>query len=680
MSLEFMFEWGLRSLIWNPAAEVRKHLAPAKSEDDTIANTFALFKENPGLLFAVAAIGAKYCAFNPAESKEYGTYLKDRAPAHLAALWKANPGLIGGVLMSLEFVFEWGLRSLIWNPSADIYKHLIPAKSEEDSIANTFAVFKENPGLLFAVAAVGAKYFAFNPATSEEYGVYLDDRSLTHFANLWKANPGLIGGALISLEFIFEWGLRSLIWNSSAEVAKHLVPSKSEEDSIANTLAVFKENPGLLFAVTAIGAKYFGFNPAASAEYGAYLQDRSPFHFAALWKANPGLIGGAIMSLEFVLEWGLRSLIWNPSAEVAKHLAPAKSEEDSIANTLAVFKENPGLIFAVAAIGVKYFDFNPSASKEYEAFLQDRSQSHFIALWKANPGLIGGIMMSFIFVFEWSLRSLIWNPTADVRKHLAPARSEDDSIANTFAVFKENPGLLFAVAAIGAKYFAFNPSASAGYGAYLQDRSLSHFSALWKANPGLIGGALMSLEFVLEWGLRSLIWNPAADVAKHLIPAKSEEDSIANTFAVFKENPGLLFAVAAIGSKYFAFNPSASAEYRAYLHDRSPAHFAALWKANPGLISGALMSLEFVFEWSLRSLIWNPAADVAKHLIPAKSDEDSIANTLAVFKENPGLLFAVTAIGAKYFGFNPSASKQYGAYLETVHPLTLPICGKPIQG
>ena len=189
----------------------------------------------------------------------------------------------------------------------------------------------------------------------------------------------------------------------------------------------------------------------------------------------------------------------------------------------------------------------------------------------------------------------------------------------------------------------------------------------------------MTAEFGLEKLFTALIWNPSAEVQRHLAPAKSEEDSISNTFAVFKENPGLLFAVAAIGAKYFGFNPSVSQEYRQYLADRSPSHFAALWRANPGLIGGALMSMEFVFEWGMRSLIWKPAAEVQKHLIPAKSEKDSIANTFAVFKENPGLLFASAAIGAKYFGFNPSASQNINITLATARLPISPPYGRPIR-
>ena len=625
MSLEFVFEWGLRSLIWNPAAEVSKHLAPAKSEQDSIANALAVFRENPGLLFAVAAIGAKYFAFNPSASQEYNAYLQDRSSSHFAALWKANPGLIGGALMSLEFVLELGLRTLIWNPAAEVGKHLAPATSEEDSIANTLAVFKENPGLLFAVAAIGAKYFAFNLSASVEYGAYLQDRSPSHFTALWKANPGLIGGALMSLEFVFEWSLRSLIWNPAAEVGKHLAPAKSEEASIANTLTVFKENPGLLlFAVVAIGAKYFAFNPSASQEYNAYLQDRSPAHFAALWIANPGLIGGALMSLEFVLEWGLRSLIWNPAAEVSKHLAPAKSEEDSIANTLAVFRENPGLLFAVAAIGAKYFAFNPSASQEYNAYLQDRYPSHLTALWKANPGLIGGALMSLEFVFEWGLRSLIWNPAAEVGKHLAPARSEDDSIVNAFAVFSENPGLLFAVVAISAKYLGFNPSASAEYGDYIQDRAPSHFAALWKANPGLIGGGLLSLEFVLEWGLRSTIWNPHFEAKKFMFDkeAKIADISLIDAGTFLDRWPGLMYGVLLLSIKYGVVNFSVREEYiKTFKTIGGAAETFTLFQSSPGLTTFTVfIVLKFLRELEAKVLI-----------------DDRLLENYTKFWENPSL-------------------------------------------
>ena len=316
--------------------------------------------------------------------------------------------------MSLEFVSEWGLRSLIWNPSVDTWEQLMVPQTDEHSQKNAFSIFKQNPGLLFACSLLAVKYLGINLAARNEYAEYLDNRSPENFSKLWQANPGLLGGALMSLEFVSEWGLRSLIWNPSVDTWKHLMVPKSEEDSRKNAFSIFKQNPGFLFACTILGMKYFGINFAASREYKAYLKDRSLDNFIALWKSNPGVLGGLLMTLEFPFEWGLRALIWNPkfAAKDFMFARDASLKKDvSLIEFGRLSDKWPGLIYGLLLLSVKYGLVNFSARDEYlAAFKAIGGIKELGTLFTQSPGVAAVTIFVVIKFFEEIGAKVLFDP------------------------------------------------------------------------------------------------------------------------------------------------------------------------------------------------------------------------------------------------------------------------------
>ena len=163
----------------------------------------------------------------------------------------------------------------------------------------------------------------------------------------------------------------------------------------------------------AIAAKYLGFNPSASKEFGDYVSDRSLDNLSKLWKANPGFIAGGLMALEFVFEWGIKALIWNPDF-AAKDFMFAKEagmKDIDLTGTAKTLNKWPGLVYCVLLMTVKYGLINFSARDEYlEAFKAIGGLKETGDLLVRSPGVIGFAIYMFLKFFEEAGAKVLVDP------------------------------------------------------------------------------------------------------------------------------------------------------------------------------------------------------------------------------------------------------------------------------
>jgi hypothetical protein len=661
------------------------------------------------LIFGAIALAGKYGIFNITALPAYGKFLDNLSVKRSAdtqkatltnlheLLFKNAPGVLGGCIAVLVYglnLTAFGLKELIqfliFNPEG-AWKELFPERGM-DSWGKLGTFLTSNPGLIFGAIALAGKYLLFNITALPAYGKFFNNLSIERSAEAQKATlenlgellfknaPGVLGGCIAALVYglnLTAVGLKEvvqfLIFNPQG-AWRELFP-KAEPDSWEKLGTFLTSNPGLIFGAAALAGKYLLFNITALPAYITFLDNLSVKRSAEAQKATlanlhellfenaPGVLGGCIAALVYGLNltaFGLKELIqfliFNPEGAWRK-LFP-KEEPDSWENIKIFLTSNPGLIFGAIALAGKYTLFNITALPAYRKFFNNLSVERSAEAQKATlenlgellfknaPGVLGGCIAALvyglnltIFGLKEAVKFLIFNPKAEWGL-LFPDGSGENVQFRPF--FESNPGLLFAGIAILGKYGIFNVSASKEYGDFIFDRSPTNFAALWSnANPGALMGVIMSLVFVFEWSVRSVIWNPAFAAKDFMFGQEAglRDIKAVEAGALCAKWPGLVYCILLLSIKYAIVNFSAREEYwNAFTAVGGVKEIGDLFKRSPGVVAMTLFIAIKFFEELGAKILFDPRL---------------IAAYTAFWKnptlDNAGNLFQAGVIGAAIF-------------------------------
>lgn len=240
---------------------------------------------------------------------------------------------------------------------------------------------------MFKIAYQQATYISHQPSTSISNQQIVEIQNLYHSPELATEKKKLIEKFVKQLATVLSHDSSQATTSASTRQISQNASSIDEANTTALTDALFSK----------IIAQ-FPTSIVASQELARLFSDIMPQLKSGRVESSCSIKFSFDFQLERDLDRLFKTFVWNSAtySESIKHIKPPKDEKDSIANTFAVFKKNPGLFFATIAIAVKYLGFNPSASQEYINYITTQSRESLTQLWKANPGLISGALTTLI--------------------------------------------------------------------------------------------------------------------------------------------------------------------------------------------------------------------------------------------------------------------------------------------